>query len=213
VKAARWLELLACFLAAPALLVFLPGIAILPTVVVAALLAVVGLRRDPSFDRRQLWSFRAPRPVLLALLARTIVGCALLTVLVLVWQPARLFFLPRHHPLSWLAIVLGYPLLSVYPQELLYRAFFFQRYRALFPRHAGRIAASALLFGYGHIVLHNAPSIALTLVGGLLFGLTYERTRSLPLASLEHAIYGSWLFTVGLGDFFYSVPLAALLRF
>jgi len=40
----------------------------------------------------------------------------------------------------------------------------------------------------------------LTFVGGILFALTFQKTKSTLLVSIEHAIYGCWLFTVGMGE-------------
>ena len=37
----------------------------------------------------------------------------------------------------------------------------------------------------------------------LLFAWTYERTESSLAAGLQHALFGCWLFTAGLGWFFY----------
>ena len=42
----------------------------------------------------------------------------------------------------------------------------------------------------------------LTLAGGLLFAHRYRQTRSLLVTSLEHAVLGQWIFTVGLGEYF-----------
>jgi hypothetical protein len=36
--------------------------------------------------------------------------------------------------------------------------------------------------------------------GGGIFAITFFRTRSLLLTSVEHALYGSWLFTLGIGE-------------
>jgi hypothetical protein len=46
----------------------------------------------------------------------------------------------------------------------------------------------------------NTLVLFLTFLGGVLFALTYNKTRSTLLVSIEHAIYGSWLFTVGMGN-------------
>ncbi|HXB22539.1 MAG TPA: hypothetical protein VNV88_14225 [Candidatus Solibacter sp.] len=40
-------------------------------------------------------------------------------------------------------------------------------------------------------------------IGGLLFALTYQQSGSLLLACIEHAIFGNFIFTIGLGQFFY----------
>lgn len=42
--------------------------------------------------------------------------------------------------------------------------------------------------------------MVLTFVGGLLFAFTFQKTKSTLLVTVEHAIYGSWLFTVGMGN-------------
>jgi membrane protease YdiL (CAAX protease family) len=103
--------------------------------------------------------------------------------------------------------MLFYPVLSVYPQELAFRAYFFHRYAPVFRSKIAMILASAVAFGYAHIILHNWIAIIFTTVGGLLFAVTYWRTRSLLATCLEHAIYGCYIFTVGWGWYFYGGSL------
>jgi hypothetical protein len=40
-------------------------------------------------------------------------------------------------------------------------------------------------------------------VGGLLFSWSYQQSGSLALTCIEHALFGNFLFTAGLGEFFY----------
>lgn len=170
------------------------------------LLIVVGvavvLARDPGFDRRLLWN-AAPlgrelrRIAPLFLLAAA--GIALYTAIA--W-PERLFDMPRTETSTWLLLLVLYPLLSVYPQELVYRTFFFHRYAALLPHPAVRIGANAAVFGFMHIVYDNWIAVVATAIGGLLFAWTWERSRSTLTVSVEHALFGCWMFTVGLGAFF-----------
>jgi CAAX protease family protein len=82
---------------------------------------------------------------------------------------------------GWLGVVILYPIFSVYPQELLYQAFFFHRYKLLFGDRTGMIAASAMVFGFVPIIFGNWAAIGLTSIGGLLFGLTYRKSGSLVL--------------------------------
>ena len=103
-----------------------------------------------------------------------------------------------------------YPVLSVYPQGLLYRAFFFDRYADLFPGKWTMILASAAAFAFMHIVFRNWPAVALTFAGGLLFAVRYAETGSLTTSCFEHALYGCWLFTVGLGQYFYHGTIATV---
>jgi membrane protease YdiL (CAAX protease family) len=89
---------------------------------------------------------------------------------------------------GWLGVVILYPIFSVYPQELLYRAFFFHRYKLLFGDRTGMIAASAMVFGFVHIIFLNWAAIGLTSIDGVLFGWTYRKSGSLVLTWLERAV-------------------------
>lgn len=121
--------------------------------------------------------------------------------------PEKLFAFPRATPIKWALLLATYPVLSVYPQELLYRAFFLKRYAELFPHGRGLWLGSALAFAWLHIIFHNPLAIALTLVGGWFFAQTYGRTQSMRLVCLEHTMYGSLIFSIGLGDFFLQSAL------
>ncbi|MDM4718954.1 CPBP family intramembrane metalloprotease [Micromonospora sp. WMMA1363] len=161
------------------------------------------LRRQPGFDRGDLG-----RPAALwaavPSIARLWAGMAVVAVTgIAVLAPDRLFDLPRQTPLIWVAVVVLYPLLSVYPQELVFRAFLFHRYAPLFGTGTVLVAASATAFGVAHVIFGSIWSVLLTLAGGALFAWRYRRTRSLLAASVEHALYGILAFTVGLGDLFY----------
>ena len=113
------------------------------------------------------------------------------------------FGLVRHRPGLWAAIMLLYPIVSVYPQGVLHRVFLFHRYGELFPKPRMKIVASALAFCWMHIIFHNWVALAVTLPGGLLFAWTYQRTRSAMLTAIEHSLYGCWAVTIGLGQFLY----------
>jgi membrane protease YdiL (CAAX protease family) len=112
--------------------------------------------------------------------------------------------LPRQRPLLWALIMVFYPLLSVWPQEMLYRFLLFHRFRDLFGGDFALILASASAFGFAHIIFLNWIAIIMTAAGGLLFARDYARHRSLLLTCLEHSLYGCLIFTVGLGRFFYT---------
>ena len=100
----------------------------------------------------------------------------------------------------WLFILFFYSFFSVYPQELIYRTFFFQRYKSLFSNQKLFIFVNAVVFSLAHLFFKNTLVIVLTFLGGLLFAITFSRTKSTLLVSIEHAIYGCWLFTVGMGN-------------
>lgn len=115
-------------------------------------------------------------------------------------NPELLFAVVLKKPLLWSFILLVYTFLSVLPQELIYRTFFFQRYQILFKNKNIFILLNATLFSLAHIFFKNTLVLILTFTGGLLFAFTYYQSKSTWLVSLEHAIYGNWLFTVGMGE-------------
>lgn len=112
----------------------------------------------------------------------------------------NLFTVILNKPVMWIFILFIYSFFSVYPQELIYRTFFFQRYLSLFKSEWLFILVNAILFSLAHIFFKNALVMVLTFLGGILFALTFKSTKSTLLVSIEHAIYGCWLFTVGMGD-------------
>ena len=180
----------------------------LPVLWVVAFYCLVVLLRDPDFDRRQLWNGAALRAQLPQILGLFAAGVIVVAALVHQYAPELFLILIRTHPRLWALIMVGYPLFSVYPQGLIYRAFLFHRYRPLLQMDARArswvlIMVSAATFALMHILFHNWIAIALTFPGGILFACRYCNARSLCASSLEHALYGCFLFTVGLGQFFY----------
>lgn len=119
-----------------------------------------------------------------------------------VWlvAPNALFCVPKSNWQLYIAILAVYTFLSVWPQEVIYRTFFFMRYQTLFRSKWLLIFINALIFSLAHLFFQNTLVTVLTLVGGFLFAFTYYKTRSTLLVSVEHALYGNWLFTVGMGE-------------
>ena len=124
----------------------------------------------------------------------------LTVVLVYFSNPDMLFSVMLKKTTLWAVILLVYTLFSVLPQELIYRTFFFHRYQLLFKNKSMFIFLNATLFSLAHIFFRNTLVLILTFLGGLLFAFTYHKSKSTLLVSIEHAIYGNWLFTVGMGE-------------
>ncbi|WP_299122482.1 CPBP family intramembrane glutamic endopeptidase [uncultured Winogradskyella sp.] len=133
-------------------------------------------------------------------LIKLLVITAITSLYMLIVDKENLFIVIRTKPLLWVIILFVYSLFSVYPQELIYRTFFFQRYESLFKNESIFILVNAALFSLAHIFFKNSVVMFLTFIGGILFALTYKKTKSTLLVSIEHAIYGCWLFTVGMGE-------------
>jgi len=165
------------------------------------------LWRDKSFDRGRLWNAAPLSGQVAAILPIFAMIALLLWVGVRWFAPQLEWSFMREHPAFWAVVMVLYPVLSVYPQGLLYRAFFLHRYAGLFPQTQwggwALLVASAAAFGFLHIIFRNPLAVVLTFFGGILFAWRYRETGSLLTSSVEHALYGCWLFTVGLGGYFY----------
>jgi membrane protease YdiL (CAAX protease family) len=145
----------------------------------------------PNLNWKLFWKETIVKLVLIALIT---------SVFVWITDRESLFEVLRNKPKLWIFILFIYSIFSVYPQELIYRTFFFQRYQALFSDEKLFLFLNAIVFSLGHIFFKNALVMVLTFLGGILFALTFNKTKSTLLVSIEHAIYGSWLFTVGMGN-------------
>ena len=130
---------------------------------------------------------------------KLLVIIAITTIYMFVVDKSNLFIVVKTKPSLWIMILFIYSFFSVYPQELIYRTFFFQRYESLFRSNLVFILVNAAVFSLAHIFFKNILVIFLTFIGGFLFALTFKKTKSTLLVSIEHAIYGCWLFTVGMG--------------
>jgi len=210
-RTALVVEFLLLFVALPLGYRFSPvRVPALPLLWVVACYAGWQLLRDPKFDRARLWSAGRLPGQLVAILAVFAVAALAIWLGVRLYAPQLEWSLLRQHPWFWAVVMVVYPVLSVYPQGLLYRAFFFERYAGLFPCKWAMVVASAAAFAFLHIVFRNSLAVALTFAGGLLFAARYTETGSLATSSFEHALYGCFLFTVGLGQYFYEGTIAAV---
>jgi membrane protease YdiL (CAAX protease family) len=159
---------------------------------------------DPAFDRKTFMNWKQGKQEFDKILI--MFGISAIVMLVLIWiiDASKMFMLLRTNPWLLLMISIFYPMFSVIPQGLAYRSMFFHRYGDLFRHDAVKIIISALAFSFGHVLYKNWMVLALTFVAGLIFGYRYFKTKSLAISVLEHAMYGVWLFTCGLGYFFVS---------
>lgn len=209
----RWAEFGALFVAVPAALAWMKvhggfRVPVIPTLIGMALFMGTALWRDPEFRARDLRPGLGQPADRRRIALRFLAGGVALTALVAATLPERFLDLPRERPELWLVVMIAYPIFSVVPQELLYRTFFFHRYKRLLG--ASTWLVSAAVFGWAHLIFGNWIAVVLTIIGGGLFADTFRRTRSLGLASLEHALYGQLIFTIGLGRYFYGGTLQTL---
>lgn len=69
------------------------------------------------------------------------------------------------------------------------------------------VIASAIVFAFAHVLFVNWIAPVFGFIAGLIFAQTYAKTKSLSLVTIEHGLYGSGIFIIGLGYYFYSGAL------
>jgi membrane protease YdiL (CAAX protease family) len=111
---------------------------------------------------------------------------------------------PKKNLYIWIVVLLLYPVLAAYPQEIIFRAFFFQRYATLFSIPSILALVNGISFGWVHLVYGNWIAPILSTMGGILFAYRYMKSRSILIVGIEHGLWGDFLFTIGLGWYFYS---------
>lgn len=193
---------------------------LMPMLIIFTLCVLVFLLLDRTFPKRQLWNWAGARRELPRILKVFLLGAYglftiayaldaytdVMSVTVADGIVASAFLqLPASE--NWwilIFIAIGYPWLSCYPQEITHRAFFFHRYGPILPGRWPMIAVNALAFCWLHAPFWSGIALAMTLPAGVLFAWTYDRTKSTLAVTLEHAIYGWWVFFVGLGWFVFT---------
>lgn len=203
----RWFlvsEVLILFVGLPLLifwdLIPLPKILIL---LLAAGYCGYKLWEDPTFGRG-IFSRDTGGDASREILVRLPFVIVVLGGLVWVLHPEQLFDFPSQRPVMWMIVMVLYPILSALPQEFIYRTFFFHRFDEYISLKYGTVIASAAAYSFVHIIYDNWWAVGLSFIAGVLFGLTYQRTKSLFWVTVEHAIYGCLVFTLGLGNYFYE---------
>ncbi len=206
-QALRWVECLALFGGIPGIMILMRENIVgwlFPIMWTAAIPAIGLLLWDKSFDRRWMWNAHEFWPRLLRTL-KVFVPLALIAVAFMwLFEPDRILSFPRRAFWLWVIVMVLYTPVAAYPQEIIYRAFFFHRYAPIFRTERSMVIASALAFGWGHAFLGTWVAFVFSAAGGWLFARTFARTRSLLQCTIEHGLWGDFMFTLGLGWYFYA---------
>ncbi len=203
-KIIRALEFVILFFGIPLLIYFEslfqhPSLVLIP--VLAGLIFYFVFKKD--FNLKTLIRLNVPRQLMWKNIGLVLLTGVFLTLLVYFFAPENLFNLPRENPEIWLVLIVAYPLLSAYSQEVIYRTFLFTRYRTLFKSRKFLIAVSGITFAFAHIVYYHPLSMLLTLIAGIYLAWIYRKTRSVLFTAILHSLLGILVFSIGLGEYFW----------
>lgn len=179
---------------------FLDGwLKIIPLLLIALFFFLI-LRSDPDFNKRIL--YRLNRQHLRKSLPRILIISILLGWFTFWIFPDLFFKYPLEDFDDYVITLFLYPVVSVIPQELVYRVYFFHRYKKIVPEKYLLMLSNAIIFGLTHWIYGNWVAPIATFLVSWIFIFTYLKSKSLLNVSLEHYIYGFIMFTVGFGYFF-----------
>ena len=193
------LEFFFIFLIIPSTIFFLDSsIIVFLTLYLVFTLSLVILYFDKSFSFTSLrkkidWKF---------IIIFSLIFLSLSFFYIILVDKDLLFIFPKTNFELWLLVILIYPFLSVIPQEIVYRVFFFQRY---FPNERSFYFLTLLnmiVFSYGHIVFNNVHAILITAIVSPIFTYAYLK-KSFFTCIVLHALGGQIIFTLGLGKYFF----------
>ncbi|MBH0060442.1 CPBP family intramembrane metalloprotease [Pseudoalteromonas sp. NZS71] len=174
---------------------------LIPALIILMSVCCMLLLGDPHFKRFRLTSLGQFSAVKKRVFSFFFLGALFSGMFYGIIHQGNWFTLPRNSFNDWLLLLLLYPILSVIPQELIFRTYFFHRYKRIMPKKAVRIIVSASVFALAHIVYANWIAVALAFLGGLLFAYTYAQSRSTVVCVIEHSLWGMWMFTLGIGSY------------
>jgi len=154
---------------------------------------------------KEIWNWSAVtwrnlRPILI----RFFLASIGMSLFIYFYDPGKMFGLFYYRPEIIPFLLVLYPLISALPQELIFCSYFFKRFKVFFGEGKVMVIMSAVVFAYAHILYINPVAPLLSFLGGLIFASTYLKTRSLALVTIEHGLYGNFLFLIGLGYYFYG---------
>lgn len=174
---------------------------LVPALIVLMSVCGMLLLTDPHFKRFRLTSLGQFSAVKRRLFSFFFIGALFSGVFYGIIHQGNWFTLPRNSLHDWLLLLVLYPVLSVIPQELIFRTYFFHRYKHIMPNKLTRIFISASVFALAHLVYANWVAVGLAFLGGLLFSFTYAQSRSTFVCVIEHSLWGVWIFTLGIGEY------------
>ena len=118
------------------------------------------------------------------------------------YDPNNFMVFPKENPSTFLLVIFLYPFLSVVPQEIIFRKYFFFKFSDIMPQKY-LIFINGLVFSLAHVFFNNYVAIIFTFFGGIYLSWSYLKSESLTLVIYEHTLFGIFIFASGLGRYFY----------
>ena len=129
-----WIEMVLLFFALPvAIAYWVNQVAdyLMPLLGAVGIACLAVLLADKQFKRFRLWHWQDFFTHLRTTLKMFIPWACLLAAVVYLIKPELFLQWPLQEPELWMLTLLIYPIVSVIPQEIIFRTFFFHRYKQI----------------------------------------------------------------------------------
>lgn len=167
--------------------------------ILVSIYAFFTLKKDKEFNLKSLLHKISWKEVLIF----NIIFAVNIYLYTFIFYPELLFSLPKKNLTLLTMIIIFYPVVSVAPQELIYRVFFCQRYKKILGHNYGNIILiNTIVFAFGHIIFLNLTALIFTAIASPIFLIVYLK-YSFATCLLLHALSGLLVFIFGLGNFFF----------
>ena len=173
---------------------------VVPIVIFAAIIAFVYLRKKNYKFHSCL---KIKQKEIKKSFYRIILICTILFFFTYLFLPKIFIIFPSLDLKLWILTMIFYPIFSAFPQELFFRSFFYERYSIIFNNKKILILINALIFAIVHSVYLNFFVVILAFCGGIIFAQNYYYNKSIFLVTMEHALIGNFIFSIGLGYYFF----------
>ena len=171
-----------------------------PFLLIIFLISIILLKLNKNFNFRKLLKKIVWKTVVKSFLS----FFAFIFIYILFLDKDLLFQLPANNPRIWVLAMIIYPVVSVIPQEFIFRVLFYQRYAKLFSFEKNYIILiNSIAFGFAHIVFINFHAIILSILASTIFSIVYLR-NSFFTCIIVHSLAGQLIFTLGLEKYFFS---------
>ncbi|MFV0322104.1 MAG: type II CAAX prenyl endopeptidase Rce1 family protein [Alphaproteobacteria bacterium] len=204
-KIFSWLELIIVFIGLPYIIaVYHFPRPILYSILATACIYII-LRNLHTIDWRAFLVFPRSKTIWFNVVGRTLILLLLSIIAMLILPNKGWFLLPKYNIWLWLAIMVLYPVISVLPQEIIWRFHLLENTKNILPSRQLRIIVSAVLFGWVHIIFGTVFAVVATIYLGLQLAYAYyQGQKSFWVVWVEHSLAGQIAFTIGLGVYFYN---------
>ena len=196
----RWLELFFIMVLFPVIIIiFNFQKFVIPIVIIASLISYFYLKKK-HYKFKPLIVIQKKQ--IKDIFIRFLLICFLTMLFSYLYLSKTFFIFPYYNFGLWLLFITIYPFISAFPQELFFRAFFFERYSFLFTNKNYLILTNGLIFAITHSIYLNFFVLILTFIGGIILAKNYYYNKSIFLVTVEHSLLGNFIFTIGLGHHF-----------